>query len=405
MAKGQHSAAASAAGYLYQTNWALLDLLRKAPSRPDQAVSLEMHDDVAWTVDGDPVELLQAKLHAKSTAGLGDKDVDMWKTLGIWMGRADCTDPQGADLALVTTSAASPGSAAYALRTDASSRNVPNAAQLLLAAAQESTNKDTAAARQKFIELTPADRTTFLERVRVLDTQLPPEDLDAGVRQAITWGLPSGETAQNRFVGEVWRWWAAVSVDMLAGRRLAVDVAETLTFVQELRNTYTSENLPTTIQIDDVTEQDIEQYTDARFIAQLKLVNHTSLRHAVIDYYRATTQETQWLDDNLLHVQELRKFENNLRFEWELAFNAMLEDLEDLTADMDPVDLAKEKVKAGRRLLNALLGSTAVRVRAHYNEAFYARGKRHDLADRVDLSVGVGWHPEFATRLAAVVSA
>jgi ABC-3C protein/Cap4-like dsDNA endonuclease family protein len=405
MAKGQHSAAASAAGYLYQTNWALLDLLRKAPSRPDQAVSLEMHDDVAWTVDGNPVELLQAKLHAKSTAGLGDKDVDMWKTLGIWMGRADCTDPQGADLALVTTSSASSGSAAYALRTDSSSRNVPKAAQLLLTAAQESTNKDTAAARQKFIELTPADRTTFLERVRVLDTQLPPEDLDAGVRQAITWGLPSGEMAQNRFVAEIWRWWAAVSVDMLAGRRLAVDVSETLTFVQELRNTYTSENLPTTVQIDDVTEQDIEHYTDARFIAQLKLVNHTSLRHAVIDYYRATVQETQWLDDNLLHVHELRKFENNLRFEWEIAFNTMLEDLEDLTAGMDPVNLAKERVKAGRRLLNSLLGSTAVRVRAHYNEAFYARGKRHDLADRVDLDVGVGWHPEFATRLAAVVGA
>ena len=39
-----HSAAASAAGYLYQTNWALLDLLRKGHTRPDQAITLELHD-------------------------------------------------------------------------------------------------------------------------------------------------------------------------------------------------------------------------------------------------------------------------------------------------------------------------------------------------------------------------
>jgi hypothetical protein len=32
-----HSAAASTAGYLYQTNWALVDLLRKGQHRPDQA--------------------------------------------------------------------------------------------------------------------------------------------------------------------------------------------------------------------------------------------------------------------------------------------------------------------------------------------------------------------------------
>src|SRR5215208_345108 len=94
-----HSAAASAAGYLYQTNWALVDLLRKGQHRPDQAITLEMHDDVAWTtLSGtvDPAELLQVKLHATGGgAGLGDKAVDIWKTLKVWMDRPDATDPQG----------------------------------------------------------------------------------------------------------------------------------------------------------------------------------------------------------------------------------------------------------------------------------------------------------------------
>nr|WP_239521141.1 dsDNA nuclease domain-containing protein [Blastococcus saxobsidens] len=79
MPVGQHSAAASASGYLYQTSWALLELLRQAPHRPDQALTLEMHDDIAWEdASGNPTELLQAKLHRKANAGLGDRDTDVW---------------------------------------------------------------------------------------------------------------------------------------------------------------------------------------------------------------------------------------------------------------------------------------------------------------------------------------
>jgi len=110
-----HSAAASAAGYLYQTNWALVDLLRKGQGRPDQAITLEMHDDVAWTSLDDPtdaVELLQVKLHPVGTgAGLGDMAVDMWKTLKVRVDRPDAADPQGPELSMVTTSVASPGTA------------------------------------------------------------------------------------------------------------------------------------------------------------------------------------------------------------------------------------------------------------------------------------------------------
>ena len=115
MAVGEHSAAASAAGYLYQVRWALLNLLLEAPTRPDQVLCLEMHDDVSWEgLDGTAQELLQTKLHAKTTAGLGDKDTDIWKTLYIWLSRGDATDPNGPDLALVTSSTAPEGTAAYA---------------------------------------------------------------------------------------------------------------------------------------------------------------------------------------------------------------------------------------------------------------------------------------------------
>jgi hypothetical protein len=40
MTAGQHNASASAVGYLYQVNWALIELLESAPTKPDQAISL-----------------------------------------------------------------------------------------------------------------------------------------------------------------------------------------------------------------------------------------------------------------------------------------------------------------------------------------------------------------------------
>jgi hypothetical protein len=330
MPSGDHSAAASASGYLYQVSWALLELLRQAPRRPDQAITLEMHDDIAWEdAAGSATELLQAKLHRRVTAGLGDKDVDIWKTLGNWLARSDATDPNGADLALVTTSIAQPGTAAYLLRPDFGTRNVLEAVKLLVHAAEESIAQGTEAARGQFCGLSPAARATLLGKVRVLDGAVRPQDIDAAVRQALTLVLPQGEQAQSRFVAEVRRWWDGVAVDMLAGRRSAVEVGQLLAFLQDLRNGFGPDSLWTTIEREDVAEEDLAQYDDARFVDQMELVSYPldNLRRAVIDYHRAVTQETQWLGDSLLELHELRRFEEDLRDEWARAFNDMLDDL------------------------------------------------------------------------------
>jgi len=400
-----HGAAASAAGYLYQTDWALVDLLRKAHSRPDHAITLELHDDVAWTdVDtNDPLELLQVKLHMTSaSAGLGDMAPDIWKTLKIWMDRPDVGDLQGPELSLVTTSIATEGTAAYALRP--STRDAELALERLLAAAQESQAVDTQPSRDAFMGLDPSVRMNLLGRVRVLDGQMPVEDLETRIREALTWGLPPGAQAQDRFVAQVWNYWRSVAVDMLAGRRASVSVSQVSTWVRELRDKYTTENLPTTVPLSSVTEEHIRFYDGARFVMQLDLIKYASnaLRTAIIDYHRAVTQETEWLSDNLLDIQELRSFEDELRFEWTREFETMVQDLE-LDA-LSPEDAEDTKQRAGRDLLNYLLKSTAVTVRAHYNEGFYARGKRHELAGHDDDTRRIGWHPDFVERLEALAT-
>lgn len=408
MTSGEHNAAASAAGYLYQVRWALLNLLREGKTRPDQVISLEMLDDVGWEdAAGTATELLQTKLHADEAAGLGDKDRDIWNTLLIWLKRSDVKDPSGPDLALVTTSNAEPGSAAFALRPDPVTRDVDAAVDLLTTAATTSTNQKTKAGRDRFLGLSGAERTTFLSRVRVLDQSLRLEDVDEAVRQEIIWTLPSGEPAQDQFLGQLWRWWDNMSIDLLRGRRAGVAVSQVKTFIQDLRDGYGPDNLPTTVLKSDVTEEDIEQHSSGRFYNQMLAVryNRPNLRLAVIDYYRAVQQETQWLDDSLIGLFELQTFEEDLRDEWARAFNDMLDDLSGGTGDYDPETVDEElKWRAGKELLRTLLESTKVTIRKHYDEPFFARGKRHELAHR-DHGAGIGWHPDFADRLDALVAA
>lgn len=53
------------------------------------------------------------------------------------------------------------------------------------------------------------------------------------------------------------------------------------------------------------------------------------------------------------------------------------------------------KQKAGKDLLRQLLTQTGITVRTRYNDPFFARGKRHILADAGQ----VGWHPDFQARI------
>lgn len=407
MASGAHSAAASAAGYLYQVRWALVNLLREGRTRPDQVISLEMHDDVAWEDPvGSATELLQTKLHAKTTAGLADKDTDIWKTLLIWLKRDDAVDQHGPELALVTTSTAQPGTAAYALRPDPATRDVAAAVNSLTKAAEDSDSTATEKGRNLFRDLTKAEKTTFLNRVRVLDQSLALEDLDEAVRQELAWALPPAEKAQDRFVAELWRWWDGMTVGMLRGQRSGVAVSNLRTFVQELRDQYGPDSLRTTVLKADVSDEAIERHSTGRFVDQMVAVRYAprNLRLAVIDYYRAVTQETEWLSDDLVGLHELQAFEENLRDEWERAFNDMVDDLSDASGIYDPETVdAVVKQKAGKDLLRALLSSTEVTLRQHYTDGFFARGKRHELAHRQP-DVGIGWHPDFADGLEKLVA-
>jgi hypothetical protein len=388
MPSGDHGAAPSALGYRYQTTWALLELLRRAPDRPDASISLEMHDDVAWDADGTPQELLSLKHHVKTTRNLADGSDDLWRTLRVWMDTANPGDPLGPMLTLVTTARAAVGSAAALLREDADRYELA-ALEKLRAAANDLTAETTATARRQFLDLSPVEQQVFISRIVVADAATPVEAVDDAV-SALLWStLPPGH--EDLFLGLLWRWWDAVALDLLRSRRGPVDVAEARVAIADIRDRFTLDNVPTLVELVDVDEAVVLAAHDANlFVEQMRWVEyvHSNLRRAVVDYHRAVTQTTNWLDRDLIGLDELRRFEDNLRDEWGRAFNDMLDDL-------GPGASEETKVAVGKKLLRALLESTAVAVRPRYNDPFFARGKRHELAD----GGRIGWHPDFEERV------
>jgi hypothetical protein len=389
-----HSAAASALGYLYQINWALVELIRRGGSRPDQSVTLELHDDVAWDQAGHPIERIQVKHHLNRQYGLTDANPDVWRTLKAWMDVASPADPNGALLVLVTTASAPSASAAHLLRPV--DRDEPAALDLLETAARDSDNQATAAARRQFLGLSRADREVFITRIHVCDGQPPVTDLNDELRVLLWLSMPSDSSQAETYLELVWRWWSSVCLDLLTGTRESVDVQEVRQQLATIREMFHADNLPTLVELDDVDESTtVELHFDRNFVHQMRWVRLRvdNLRTAIVDYHRAVTQTTNWLDRDLIGIAELERFERNLVDEWRRAYSDMLEDLPDDVSE-------DQKVEVGRRLLRQLRDSTAVHVRSRYTDTFFARGKRHELAD----AGTIGWHPDFQNLLERLLS-
>jgi hypothetical protein len=66
--------AAPLSGYLYQCRYALLAALRQQTLTPGLQISIECFDDIAFSEDGSPVEMLQAK-HSLTPKTMSDMEI------------------------------------------------------------------------------------------------------------------------------------------------------------------------------------------------------------------------------------------------------------------------------------------------------------------------------------------
>ena len=193
----------------------------------------------------------------------------------------------------------------------------------------------------------------------------------------------------------LWGWWDAQAVAMLRGLRTGVGVSEVSQKLNDLRDQFTLDRLPTTVALRDVDVDVVTAaYQDHPFVAQLDWINWPplNLQRAIVDYFRAYTQTARWVDEDLIGLDELQQFEDELVDEWQREFEFMQIDLGNNATE-------QAKQAAGTKLLRDLLDATEVRVRARYDDAFFAKGKRHELAD----SGRVGWHVDFEERVRSLL--
>lgn len=306
-----HSAAASVLGYLHQTRWGLLELLRARTTDPDRSLTLEMHDDIAWEQDGEPSALKQLKLHVSTLRNLTDASDDMWRTLRVWMDNGRPRDPYGPTLTLITNSSAGAGSAAALLRDNAD-RDVSGAVKLLENAARDYKAKETLKAREQFLKLTPAEQATFVGRIYVADQSEDMDGVDLEVAERLRPGAPTEQF--DTYMDLVWAWWARTSIEMLKGRRGPVKVAEVLTALERIRDQFTRDNLPILVEDDEIDIKAVVLQHDGRpYVRQLEILELVprQLHNAILDYQRAYLQDTRWLDVHLVDTTNWRNLRND----------------------------------------------------------------------------------------------
>lgn len=395
------SAADSALGYLYQVRTGLIWALRRARAGSEFIVSLETLDDVAFETllpsGSQPDQLLQTKHHRSREASLSDASGDLWKSLRVWFeGHGNKTIPPGTALFLITTGGAPKDGAAWFLRGGAT-RDVDKALNLLATVTQTSDSKANADAYQAFTAASVAARRAILDNVVVLDRASGILTIDDDLKAEVHWSAEAQHL--DAFLQRLEGWWFRRVIKQLvaAPKSKGILSAELESEMSELREQFKQDNLPIdddllAFTLDEATHSAHESY---QFVHQLKLIDAGKRRvaNAIRDYYRAYTQRSRWLREDLLLLGDLSRYEGKLVEEWELVFDAAKD-------EMDANTVEAEKRKAARSIL-AWAEKVAIPIRPGVTEPFVVRGSLHMLAD--EKPARVGWHPDFQARLAALL--
>ncbi|MES0138847.1 hypothetical protein NKJ88_28410 [Mesorhizobium sp. M0016] len=385
----KHSAAQSAAGYLYQARLALAEALRFAYADSSVEVSIERLDDVSFEKNGSAIDLLQTKHHLKRTADLSDASVDLWKTLGIWAAATteDPSLPGRTRFALVTTATAAAGSAAHILRPvadGAAARDIDAADTLLVLAANKSKNAQLADSIAAFKALAPNLRKSLLCSVEILDGAPLIADLEAVIDGRLAMIAPRGKAPLAREQLEGW-WWPRICSLLQVSTPGTISVLELEQKLDDIRDSLKRDALPVEVEDLHPTSSDLEAIADMRFVRQLREigVGATRLEYAKRDYYRAFVQRSQWVRQSLLFDGEVSRFERTLVEEWQPRFAQMCDALA-------PECAAAELRQAGLSIYAWVEAEARFPFRA-LTSRFLNVGSYHMLANELR----VGWHRDY----------
>lgn len=384
-----HQASEQMLGYLYQVRYALALLLENDNS--DCQISIEKFDDVAFSKDDIPIQLIQLKHHIQHQGNLADASTDMWRTIKVWLDAISETPDilDGTNFLIITTATAPIDSAAFLLKKD-SNRNPDTAYQKLKTVCFSSVNQAHQRYYDAFREAGEDTVKKLIRQIYIIDCASNIIDVEKDILKHIRYScIPKH---QKMIYERLEGWWFKKAIDALCcDTPVFVNQNQVRSFIVSVSQEYADDNLPIDIlDIDDLQESNFSA-NEKIFHEQLKLIclgNHR-MQLALRDYYRAFRQRASWVRNDLLYVNELGQYEQRLIDEWEHAFAAMEETLSETNNATE-----EEKAKEGRQLFSDI-EKRDIRIRPKCQEAFIMRGSYHILANQLK----IGWHVDFFDRL------
>lgn len=384
-----HQASEQMLGYLYQVRYALALLLENDNS--DCQISIEKFDDVAFSKDDIPIQLIQLKHHIQHQGNLADASTDMWRTIEVWLDAISETPDilDGTNFLIITTATAPIDSAAFLLKKD-SNRNPDTAYQKLKTVCFSSVNQAHQRYYDAFREAGEDTVKQLIRQIYIIDCASNIIDVEKDILKHIRYScIPKH---QKMIYERLEGWWFKKAIDALCcDTPVFVNQNQVRSFIVSVSQEYADDNLPIDIlDIDDLQESNFSA-NEKIFHEQLKLIclgNHR-MQLALRDYYRAFRQRASWVRNDLLYVNELGQYEQRLIDEWEHAFAAMEETLSETNNATE-----EEKAKEGRQLFSDI-EKRDIRIRPKCQEDFIMRGSYHILANQLK----IGWHVDFFDRL------
>lgn len=384
-----HQAAEQMIGYLYQVRYALALLLDN--ENEDLQISIEKFDDVAFSKDDVPKQLIQLKHHVKHQGNLSDASTDLWKTLKVWLDAISASPilSDNTKFLIITTAIAPPNSAASYLKSSA--RDEKKAYEKLMAVCDNSDNKEHQKYYKAFKNEEESNRLKLLENIIVIDNANNIVDVEKVYKRNIRYSCQ--RKYENKICERLEGWWYKKVIEALCSEEpIFVSQNQVRSLIVSISQEYSDENLPIDIwDIEEIQENDLAP-DEKIFYEQLKLicVGSNRMRVALRDYYRAFRQRANWVRNDLLFVNELEKYEQRLIDEWEHCFSEMRDEIDTYGNSAEESD----KIRMGRTVYSEI-EKKDIRIRPKCSEAFVMRGSYHILANKLK----VGWHTDFYSRL------
>lgn len=381
---GSYTAAEQGLGYIFQPRWALL----KQFDLPETSVIfIEADDDVTVLGEGGKRQLHSLK-HKDPSDRLTDLSSDFWKSVRIWLAHYLATGRLASDAQffLLTTASISSGSVMeYFTQEQADPAKRATEARAVL---DRTTSTAIVLIRDKLAVLSEEEAQDFYNRITIFPdgpriTTIPEAILNRYLRTVRReWRRALFERLEG--------WWINEVIDLLARiRNKPIGVAEVSERLALFAEEYQSDNLPITFRGRTPTQLDAN--SDSRqFVRQLHEIEISTdrIRLAIIDYYRAFEQRSQWARESLLVSGEIEEYEQRLIDEWTRFKDIYFEKISDSTA-------AEACAAAGRELYQwAELQTHHLRIRERVTEPYVVRGTFHILSNATPLPQ-VHWHPWF----------